>query len=479
MRSALALLVLPALAAPCLATVPQNVLLLVLDDLAPALGCYGDVLARTPSIDRLASTGICFERAYTQFPLCNPSRASVLTGLRPDQIRVYDHTRHFRDAQPDRIALPQRFRREGYFSARVGPVFQSHGEDKALDDSASWTVTINPKPREQPQTAQGRLPELSPAGSEPLEWLAAEAADEDLPDGLIASETIRLLEGRRDEPFFIAAGFAQPNPPFVAPKKYFELYPIDSIRLPYAPEDDQNDLPPAAVAGSRLPLPEGVSPGLPLQAVQAYYASVSFVDAQIGRVLSALERLDLVEKTIVVLWSDHGFHLGEHGGLWRSRSLFEQATRSPLIFRIPWLAANGTPCRQVVELVDIYPTLLDLAGIPPAGELAGRSLLPLLQNPLADWDGHAITQILLPAGNGLPQPTTGFSIRTSRWRFTEWDEGRAGLELYDHHSDPLEFQNLANRPGPEIQAVMDPLRQLLRSHGSRPAPPSSHRSRAR
>lgn len=473
MRSVLASLVLLALTAPCRATVPQNVLLLILDDLGPALGCYGDVLARTPCIDRLAATGICFERAYTQIPVCNPSRASVLTGLRPDQIRVYDQTRHFRDAKPDLITLPQRFRQEGYFCARVGQAFQSQADgDKALDDSPSWTASINPKPQDWPAPPQGCLTEVPPSADEPLAWLACDARDEDLADGRAATETIRLLETRRDEPFFIATGFARPHPPFIAPKPYFDLYPIDSIRLPFAPENDRNDLPPAALAGGSLRLPAGTAAKLPLQAVQAYYASVSYVDSQIGRILSSLERLDLVEKTIVVLWSGHGFHLGEHGGLWRSRSLFEQAARSPLIFRIPWLAANGTPCRHVVELADLYPTLLDLAGIPPAGELAGRSLLPLLQNPLSEWDGHAVTQLLLPAGNGLAQPTMGFSIRSSRWRYTEWDEGRAGQELYDHHSDPLEFQNLASQPGLETQAVMNQLRQTLRSHCSQPPPPA-------
>ncbi|MEM7699057.1 MAG: sulfatase-like hydrolase/transferase, partial [Verrucomicrobiota bacterium] len=246
------------------------------------------------------------------------------------------------------------------------------------------------------------------------------------------------------------------------------------IRLPWAPPDDREDVPIAAFAHN-CPVPDYGLDALTLRkAIQAYYATVAFLDAQVGRLLDALDAEGIRDNTIVVFWSDHGYHLGEHDGVWQKRTLFEQGARAPLIIRAPLQMGSGTPCPRVVEFVDIYPTLVELAGLPmPDHPLAGRSLVPLLTNPLAEWNGEAITQILRPDDDRLDSQVMGCSIRTNRWRYTEWADGEAGVELYDHFSDPGEFHNLAAAPDAEALAVIDRLRPRLRakSSGSIPAVP--------
>ena len=278
---------------------------------------------------------------------------------------------------------------------------------------------------------------------------------------MIATEAIKLMEQKKNKPFFIAAGFFRPHTPFVAPKKYFDLYPLEDMRLPYAPKDDRKDIPTAAFAHN-CPVPHYNLDELTCRkAMQAYYACVSFIDAQVGRMLDALERLDLAKNTIVVFWSDHGYHLGEHNGIWQKRTLFEQGARAPLIIKAPGTKGNGQACRRIVEFVDVYPTLTALADIPTPQAVEGRSLVPLLKNPIAKWDGQAITQILRPADKRLPEPVMGRSIRTERWRYSDWGEGKHGIELYDHHADPMEFNNLALKPDKESKAVMKSLRKTL------------------
>nr|WP_146460681.1 sulfatase [Rubripirellula tenax] len=446
-----------------------NVLFVAVDDLACSVGCYGDLIAKTPNIDRLAATGTCFRRAYNQLPLCNPTRASVMTGLRPDTIQVYDLDRHFRDQVPDVLTLPQAFQKRGYFAARVGKIYHynvpaSIGTD-GFDDPPSWNRTVNPKGRDVADEPMIFNAEPHRAISGALSWLAADGSDEEQTDGMVATEAIKIMREKRDEPFFLGVGFFRPHTPYVAPKRYFEMYPLESLRLPYAPPHDRDDIPVAAFA-QNCPVPNyGLDEMTLLKATQAYYACVSFVDAQVGRLLDALDDLDLADDTIVVLWSDHGYHLGEHDGVWQKRTLFEQAARSPLIIRAPGQTACGD-CHKIVEFVDLYPTLTDLATIKSPPGLAGHSLRPLLENPDAEWDEVAITQVLRPADNRLNEPVMGCSIRTSRYRFTEWAEGKHGTELYDHQADPNEFDNLALEADDNAHAVMDRLRPLLRSKAS-------------
>ena len=330
-----------------------------------------------------------------------------------------------------------------------------------FDDPPSWQQTVNPKGRDKMDEALIFNAEPHRKISGELSWLAADGTDEEQTDGMIATETIRLLEEKRNEPFFIAAGFFRPHTPFVAPKKYFDMYPLEEIRLPYAPENDCADIPVPAFAHN-CPVPNyGLDETTCRKAVQAYYACVSFIDAQVGRLLDSLDALELAESTTVVFWSDHGYHLGEHAGAWQKRTLFEECALAPLIIRAPGFTGNGQACDRIVEFVDVYPTLLDVAGLPSQSGLEGRSLRPLLVDSIATWNGQAITQILRPADDRLKTPFMGRSIRTDRWRYTEWDEGRSGLELYDHHADPNEFQNLAIAPTPHLKKLMTSLRARL------------------
>lgn len=447
-----------------------NVLFISVDDLSCALGCYGDLLAQTPNMDRLAASGVRFDRAYNQLPLCNPTRASLMTGLRPDRIKVYDLDRHFRDELPDVVTLPQAFQQAGYFAARVGKIYHYNvpaaiGTD-GDDDPPSWNRVVNPKGRDTAQEGLIHNAEPHRKISAALSWLAADGDDEEQTDGMITTAAIRIMEEKRDQPFFLGVGFFRPHTPYVAPKKYFDLYPVEQLRLPYAPEGDRDDIPAAAFAHN-CPVPHyNLDEPTLLQATQAYYACISFVDAQVGRLLTALERLGLADDTIVVLWSDHGYHLGEHGGIWQKRTLFEEAARAPLIIRDPGRSGNGTACRRIVEFVDIYPTLAKLADIDSPADLAGRDLTPLLDDPLADWNGDAVSQVLRPADDRLDQPVMGRSIRTARYRYTEWGEGTYGTELYDHHTDPAEFHNLAIEPDRRAAAVIERLQPLLRAKAS-------------
>jgi len=451
-----------------------NILFIAADDLAGTLGCYGDPIARTPHLDRLAASGVCFEQAYHQIPLCNPARASLMTGRRPDRTQVYDLERHFREAMPDVVTLPQHFATAGYFTARVGKIYHYDvpadiGSD-GFDDAPSWQLTVNPTGRDKTDEALVFNAEPHRKISAALSWLAAEGTDEEQTDGMIASEAIRLMREHRGSPFFLGVGFFRPHTPFVAPKKYFDLYPSESMRLPFAPANDRDDLPVAALAHNNRVPHYGLDEKVLLEARRAYYACVSFVDAQVGRLLTALDELGLAENTLVVFWSDNGFHLGEHGGIWQKRTLFDESAGAPLLIRWPGAAGNGQPCRRVVEFVDLYPTLAEAAGLVVPDGLDGRSLVPLLHDPLTAWEGGAVTQILRPADDRLSAPVMGRSLRTERWRYTEWNEGEAGLEFYDHAADPMEFDNLAIDPAPGIKLVIERLRPLLEAKARGQAP---------
>ena len=452
------------------AATKPNILFIAADDLSCALGCYGDPIAQTPHLDRLAATSVTFLNAYNQLPLCNPTRASVMTGLRPDTIKVYDLDRHFRDEVPDAVTLSQQFMKHGWWAGRVGKVYHynvpaSIGTD-GFDDPPSWQKTVNPIGRDKTDEHLVFNAEPHRKISAALSWLAADGKDEEQTDGMIATEAIKLMEEKKGEPFFVAAGFFRPHTPFVAPKKYFDMYPLEEMRLPFAPSDDRDDIPTAAFAHN-CPIPHyGLDELTCRKAMQAYYACVSFVDAQVGRMLDALDRLDLTDNTIVVFWSDHGYHLGEHNGIWQKRTLFEQGARAPLIIRNPMSRGNGQACRRIVEFIDIYPTLTHLAGIKTPKQIEGRSLVPLLEKPVSEWNSFAITQVLRPADNRLEAPVMGRSIRTERWRYSDWAEGKQGEELYDHLADPLEFNNLADNATKENLRIIKTLRIILEKKAS-------------
>lgn len=420
---------------------PPNVLFIAVDDLTCALGAYGNPIVKTPNIDALARRGMVFERAYSQFPLCNPTRASLLTGTRPDTTGVYNLTTHFREKLPDVVTLPQLFRNHGYRAMRVGKIYHFGVPGQigtpGLDDPPSWDETVNPRGRDKDD--EGLVTNLIPKmglGIAPA-WLEADGADEEQTDGFVATRAIELMRANRDKPFFLAAGFYRPHTPYIAPKKYFDLYPLESIPAPATP--DLSLVPTAALwlpdAVKDHPLFWGFNQTQQRQLIRAYYAAVSFMDAQIGRLLHELDVLGLANNTIVVFWSDHGYLLGEHGQ-WQKQSLFEESARVPLIVALPPGQATPGKTERVVELLDVYPTLAELAHLPAPATLEGRSLRPLMENPEMAWPYAAFSQVL-----------HGRSIRTEAWRYTEWGkDGAQGVELYDHLRDPREQHNLAAQP---------------------------------
>jgi len=465
-----ALFLLSAALAPA-ATPKLNVLFIAADDLGNVLGRTRPAGLATPNLDRLAARGVFFERAYCQIPLCNPSRASVLTGLRPDATSVFCLDRHFRDQVPNVVTLPQLFRQNGAATERVGKIYhydvpKGIGTD-GLDDKPSWDRTVNPKGRDVLDEKLIINPTPERPVSAAMSWLAADGSDAEQTDGMIANEAVRMLEALRGEPFFLGVGFFRPHTPYVAPKKYFTENPLEQVTLASVPADDREDIPRAAIPHN-IPLANyGLPEPVLREALQAYRASVGFVDAQVGVVLDAMDRLQLWESTVVVFWSDHGYHLGEHG-LWQKRTLFDESARAPLIIAAPGAKGRGEASRAVVEFVDIYPTVADLAGLRPPRGLAGRSLKPLLDRPDRKWDHAAFTQILRP---GAEQPVMGRAITTDRWRYIEWDKGRAGRELYDHQDDPRELNNVANDPQ-HAKLIRDLQRGLNRTaRGVAPATP--------
>lgn len=443
-----------------------NVLFIAADDMNCDLGVYGDKLVKTPNLDRLAKLGVRFDNAYCQQPLCGPSRASLMTGLRPDTLDMHTLAHELRKKNPDVVTLGQMFRNNGYFTARAGKIFHYGNPSQigtdANDDPATWDERYNPAGIDKQQ--EGKIIRYSKGGlGISMAWWDPDCADEEHTDGMVATKIVELIDSHKDEPFFLAAGFFNPHCPYVAPKKYFDLYPLDKITIPNLEEAkaDLADVPQMAVQRDLKGWPyyfDGITEDQARKCKQAYYASISFVDAQVGRLLDALEKNDLMDNTVIVFWSDHGYFLGEKG-LWYKRKAFERSARMPLIIAAPGLAA-GADTNKPVELVDLYPTLADLCGLAPPQNLEGRSLRPLLTNPAdAKWDKPAVTQVW-----HSPQ-AWGYSIRTERWRYTEWLEGKAGRELYDHAEDSDEVHNLADDPAhaptvAQLSAQLKPYVQL-------------------
>jgi arylsulfatase A-like enzyme len=431
------------------AKMPKNVLFLIADDLNCDLHCYGHPHVQTPNIDKLAKRGVLFEHAYCQFPLCGPSRTSFLTGRRPNETQIvtnpkagrfssdYTPTPHFREFIPDTITLPQVFRNNGYFAARVGKLFHygvpGQIGTSGLDDPPSWEYIGNPAGRDKAE--ENKVFTLTPGKSYggTLSWLAADGTDLEQTDGLGATAAISLLEAQHDRPFFLATGFYRPHTPYVSPKKYFDLYPLDQIELPKLSADDRKRVPAPAYASAKKEQ-ETMTDHQRREAIQAYWASISFVDAQVGRVLEALDRLKLTDNTVVVFCSDHGYHMYEHG-LWQKMSLFENSAHVPLIIADPACPARGKAA-AMAELVDLYPTLADLCGLKTPDYIDGASLVPVLKDTTATVKSVAFTQIHRGKFDG-------YSVRTPQFRYTSWDHGKQGEQLYDLTADPGETKNLA------------------------------------
>lgn len=437
-----------------------NVLFLISDDLNNLLGCYGDPLAKTPNIDRLAARGVIFEKAYCAFPLCGPSRNSMLTGLYPNSTGIHANSQIFRQTIPTQVSLPQAFRQAGYLAVRVGKLYHYNVPNSigtnGHDDPGSWEIECNPagvdRLEEQPS-----ITTLTPnqfGGT--LSWYASPKSDEFHTDALMASDAEWVLERcakQKQRPFFLALGFFRPHTPYVAPKEpYFGMHPEESMPVVTGIKEDQADIPPAGL-GSYKKEQDKLTDPLRRQARQAYNASISFMDAQVGRVIETLDRLGLADNTIIVFTSDHGYHVGEHG-LWQKQSLFEESARVPLLIVAPGKSKAGKRCESLVSHVDLFPTLAELCDVAKPTNLQGQSLVPMLNDPNSTGRGWALTQVVRGGriNRGGASPATGddggrffgYSLRTARWRYTEWADGEAGRELYDHSVDPKELKNLAD-----------------------------------
>ena len=431
-----AVLLLTPLAA--FAQAKPNVLLIMADDLRDFGGAFARDAVKTTNLDRLRARGTTFERAYVQYPVCNPSRSSMMVGLRAEQTGIVGNDTRLRKKMPDVVTMPQLCKEAGWQSHAFGKLFHLGGKDveqKALwmDAGRSW------------HTAQAF--EATPLGRKMIEgrnvtggalnwchWGAADGNDDDQPDGQIAAATVAMIEKLGDAPWFIGCGFMKPHDPFIAPKKYFDLYPPESLKLWHDPAEmtparrDAVGFGPYGEAFDKFTDQEW------RELFRAYCAGTSFMDAQLGRVLDVLDKRKLWDKTLVIFVGDHGYHTGERQW-WNKNTLFERSCRAPLIIAAPGMK-GGHVSRSLVEFVDVYPTVADVCGLKMPHEVAGVSLRPVLESPDAKLKDAAFT--LVTRGPKL----YGQSIRTARWRFTRWSDDQT--ELYDHDQDPEELHDVAS-----------------------------------
>ena len=420
----------------------MNVLFIMSDDMCCNLDCYGVPSVKTPNIDRFAQKGVQFKRAYCQYPVCNASRSSLLTGLRPDTTKVLSNDAEdaFRLKLPNVVTMPQLFRENGYYTASIGKIIHcgvdASGKPASHQDPKSWDLCLAGGPHGDTQKGRTGLKgdydskiEVH-GGKEDCWWLAADGVDADQPDGGIATEVIDLIEKNKDKPFFIAAGFLKPHVAFIAPKKYYDLYPPGSVTLPQEPAD-RSPLEPLAL--DFLDKFSKLSDEDRIALKRGYQSCQSFVDAQMGRVLDTLDRLKLWDNTIVVMMADHGFHLFNHNWIGKA-TLFESSCHVPMIVWAPGRPGMGKPAQGLVESLDIYPTMAELCGLNPPANLQGKSMASLLGNPSGPGKEAAYTEQTRKEGIGR-------TVRTDQWRYTEWPDGNK--ELYDHSKDGGEYYNLA------------------------------------
>ena len=438
-----------------------NILFIAVDDLNDWVGHLGGhPQAETPNIDRLAQRGIAFTRAYCSAPLCNPSRVSLLTGIEPSKSGVYGNGEKFREKLPDAVTLMQYLRKHGYTAKGGGKIF--HGANRP-GDTASWDFYFKAA---RSRLHQIRLDNLPPEAWAP--WGPVKNKDTDLLDTKVINWAISELGKKNDKPFFLACGFTKPHLPWYVPEKYFDLHPLGKIVLPKVLNNDRDDLPAFGkklarevhdVSGARNFAQHGEDHEMVLKhnqwprAVQSYLATISYVDAQVGRLMRALDSSEHAKNTIVVLWGDHGWHLGEKQH-WRKHALWETTTRTTLIIDTPGSAhSGGSQCARPVSLIDLFPSLVDLCRLPELDNLDGKSIVPLLKEPKRQWQ----RPVLSTFGKG------NHAVRTARWRYIQYNDG--GRELYDHKNDPNEWTNLANVP--HHGAVIRRLQSVIRNRTKR------------
>lgn len=453
-----------------------NVLFIISDDLCTALGGYRHPQCKTPNLDRLADRGVLFERAYCQFPVCGPSRASIMCGQYPTALGTTSNGKsNFRSRHPNVITLPQHLRNNGYYTARVSKIYHMGvpgdilAGTSGVDDPLSWDETTNIKGPEQyaPGEKEDLCPKVTHQG---VDFVKIEADGDDYvhADGMSARKAIGLL-GKISKPFFLAAGMVRPHVPLASPKSYFKPYPAQEMKLAHVQEGDLDDVPKAAQSQTNA-VKYGMSTEQQRKTLSAYYAAVSYMDAQVGKILDALERNKLQENTIVVFMSDHGYNLGQHSS-WQKLSLWEDSVRVPFIISVPRKAGGGVQGKragQVVELIDLFPTITELCGLKPPAGLPGISLCPLLKDPnTRAWKEKSAYTI---------SRNNGESLRTSRWRYNVWDQEQAGVELYDHDNDPGEFNNLTDDP--RYRDVLAELSSKLKKARARASKLNSSKNRS-
>ena len=431
-----------------------NVLFIAIDDLNDWVGCLGghpDV--KTPNIDRLAARGVLFANAFCTAPACNPSRASLMTGILPSTSGVYLNPQPWRPVMKDAVTIQESFQEAGYAVLGRGKIYH-HGKGERYFTEKGWDEYIpkggDPKPAKTPVNGIPRTAHF--------DWGPVDVPNADMDDTKVVDWCIGQLGKKHAKPLFLACGLFRPHLPWYVPKQWFDLYPLDSVTLPNVKDDDLDDVPPL---GKKMARPDGDHKKVLdhkqwRKAVQGYLASISFTDWNVGRVLDALDKSAYKDNTIVVLWGDHGWHLGEKLH-WRKFALWEEATHAPLLFVVPGVTKPKGVCPRTVSFADIYPTLKELCGLPqPKQTLEGVSLRPLLEDPKAKWDRPALTT----HGRG------NHTIRSEKWRYIRYSDGSE--ELYDHEKDPMEWTNLAKRP--ELAGVKKQLAQWLPKTNAENAP---------
>jgi arylsulfatase A-like enzyme len=408
-----------------------NVLFIAVDDLNHWVG----YLARnpqtlTPNIDRLAQRGVSFTRSHCAAPVCNPSRAALMSGLRPSTTGVYDNGENFSPAIPEAITLTTQFRKAGYFVCGAGKIY--HNMVYRPGEWDDWLKGLKGSERDD----DGSRQKVVRAGKLPITPLTTR--DEDMPDFKFVDYAIAQMNQKRDQPFFVACGLTKPHLPWSVPQKYYDKFPLESIQLPPYREDDLSDLPPIALematrSGDHKAILADGGTNTWKQAIRAYLAAISFCDAQVGRLLDAYDKSPQRERTIICFWSDHGWHLGEKHH-WRKFALWEESTRAPHIWVVPGVTKAGSRCERTIDYMSIYPTLMDLCGLPTPAHVEGKSIRALLADPKASWDQPAMTTYR----------QNNHTVRSEEWRYTRYADG--GEELYHETKDPYEWTNLAAKP---------------------------------
>ncbi|MDX9748816.1 MAG: sulfatase [Paludibacter sp.] len=423
----------------------QNVLFIVVDDLTTTLGCYGHPVVKTPNIDRLAGMGVQFSNAYCNYPVSGPSRSSFLTGLRPESTTILDNRKQLASVLGDKITLPYLFQQNGYYTVGIGKIF--HGKDSENDPKA-WNEVYAFEPTAIGKTGESR--NITGGALKWCEWMITNGTDDDLQDGQNARKAVEIITTKRDKPFFLAVGFHKPHDPFFAPKKYFDMYPLEICHPPVVPEGwtppFKHTLPNEAAIFNKFTDQDK------REFLRSYYACTSYMDAQVGRLLQALEETGQLDNTLIVFFGDHGYHLGEHNW-WNKVTIYQKGTNAPFIVAGNAVGKKGVKSQSMFEYIDIYPTLADVLNLKNSpAYLEGMSFKKTLKNPSKPFRSYVNS--IVSRG-----PMLGRMVKNADWRYIEWDDAKLGIELYNQHDDPVEYKNLANDPA--YRPVIEKMKKLM------------------